>query len=250
MPKALIEEHGDVAVLRLADGVTNPIGPALVADLDAALTTVEKNFRGMVLAGGEKFFSIGFNLPELIEYDREQMADFFTSFNDLSLRLLTLAMPTVCSISGHAIAGGTILALTTDFRVGASEKKLMGLNEVKLGLPVPYLADLLLRQIVSAPAANRILFTGDFLTTSDAEKIGLADETVPGAEVEARAVERTAAVAALPAGGLRAIKENRSEAAARRYKKRGREKNDHFLDCWFAAASRPLLEEAAKTFSR
>jgi enoyl-CoA hydratase/carnithine racemase len=248
MPKVLVEEHGDIAVLRLNDGVTNPIGPALVADIDAALTVVEKKFRGMVLAGGEKFFSIGFNLPELIGFDREQMGGFFSSFNNLSLRLLTLPKPTACAICGHAIAGGTILALTTDFRIAAAGRKLMGLNEVKLGVPVPYLADLLLRQIVAEAPANKILFAGEFLTTADAEDIGLVDETAPAGEVEASAVERIAALAALPADALAAIKENRTEAAARRYKKRGVEKSERFLDRWFAADTRPLLEEAAKTF--
>jgi enoyl-CoA hydratase/carnithine racemase len=248
MPKALIEEHENVAVLRLDDGVTNPIGPALVADLDTALTSVENAFRGMVLAGGKKFFSIGFNLPELIDFDREQMSAFFTSFNDLTLRLLTLPVPTACAIAGHAIAGGTILALTADFRIAASGKKLMGLNEIKLGVPVPYLADLLLRQLVPAAAANQILFSGEFLSSVDADKIGLVDETVPAEEVEDRAVKKIAALAALPSAALCAVKENRTAAAARRYKKRGREKNERFLDCWFSTAARPLLEKASETF--
>jgi enoyl-CoA hydratase/carnithine racemase len=248
MPKILMEEHGNIALLRLNDGVTNPIGPEMVADLDAALTSVEKEFRGMILAGGEKFFSIGFNLPELIGFDRQQMAGFFASFNNLTLRLLTLPMPTACAICGHAIAGGTILALATDFRIAAAGKKLMGLNEVKLGVPVPYLADLLLRQIVAEAPANRLLFAGEFLTTADAAGIGLVDETAPAEEMEACAGEKIAALAALPADALSAIKENRTEGAARRYKKRGGEKDERFLDCWFAAATRPLLEEAAKTF--
>lgn len=56
MPKALIEEHENIAVLRLDDGMTNPIGPALMADIDTAMTSVEKAFSGMVLAGGRSFF--------------------------------------------------------------------------------------------------------------------------------------------------------------------------------------------------
>ena len=74
------------------------------------------------------------------------------------------------------------------------------------------------------------------------------EEIAPVEEVEACAVEKIAALAALPAGALRAVKENRTEAAARRYKKRGKEKNERFLDCWFSADTRPLLEKASKTF--
>lgn len=159
-----------------------------------------------------------------------------------------MPLPTACAIAGHAIAGGTILALATDFRIAASGKKLIGLNEIKLGVPVPYLADLLLRQLVSATAANQILFSGEFLSTADADKIGLVDKTAPVKEVEDRTVKMIAALAALPPAALRAVKENRTAAAARRYKKRGREKNERFLDCWFFTAARPLLEKASETF--
>ena len=248
MPKALIEEHGDVAVLRISDGVTNPIGPELVADLDTALTDVEKEFRGVVLAGGEKFFSIGFNLPELIEFNRKQMAGFFEAFNNLALRLFTTPIPTVCAVCGHAIAGGTILALAADFRIAAAGKKLMGLNEVKLGVPVPYLADLLLRQIVSDRAANDILYAGEFLTTTDAAAIGLVDETAAAEAAETRAVAKIGGMTKLPAEALSAVKENRTAAVRQRYAARFREKNEVFLDCWFSAAARPLLEKAAETF--
>ena len=72
MPKAVIEERGSIAILRMQNGVTNPIGPGLVSALETSLTTVEKEFQGVVLAGGEKFFSIGFNLPVLISYDRKR----------------------------------------------------------------------------------------------------------------------------------------------------------------------------------
>ena len=51
-------------------------------------------------------------------------------------------------VAGHAVAGGCVLALATDLRLIAAGKKLIGLNEVTIGLPVPYLADLALRQLV------------------------------------------------------------------------------------------------------
>ena len=66
MPKAVIEEHGSIAILRMQNGVANPIGPGLVASLDKSLTAVEKEFEGMVLAGGETFFSIKESRTETI----------------------------------------------------------------------------------------------------------------------------------------------------------------------------------------
>ncbi|MFH2057592.1 MAG: enoyl-CoA hydratase-related protein [Pseudomonadota bacterium] len=73
------------------------------------------------------------------------MVDFFQRFNQLTLDLYTLPLPTACAISGHAIGGRNILALTGDYRFMAEGKKRIGLNEIQLGVPVPYLADLILR---------------------------------------------------------------------------------------------------------
>ncbi len=250
MPKAVIEEHGSIAIVRMQNGVANPIGPGLVTALDKSLTAAEKEFQGVVLAGGEKFFSIGFNLPLLISFDRERMADFFYRFNDLVLRLFASPLPTACAVVGHAIAGGTILALACDFCLAAEKKPLMGLNEVKLGVPVPYMTDMMLRQRVPDRTANRILYTGEFFPAAEAQEMGIVDEALPAAQVEARAVERLAAVAALPKQAFSAIKENRTEGVKKRYETRGREACERFLDCWFAASTRPLLEKAADSFTR
>ena len=122
MEKVRIEEKGDIAILRLANGVTNAIDPAMVGELQVAAGQIRKNFKGMVLAGGEKFFSMGWHLPTLLALDRQGMADFFYGYHDACLALYTLALPTACAVRGHAVAGGHILALTCDFRLAASAK--------------------------------------------------------------------------------------------------------------------------------
>ena len=53
-------------------------------------------------------------------------------------------MPTACAIVGHATAGGAIFALSSDFRFMSTGRKFIGFNEVKIGVPVPYPADLFL----------------------------------------------------------------------------------------------------------
>ncbi|MBW2252368.1 MAG: enoyl-CoA hydratase/isomerase family protein, partial [Deltaproteobacteria bacterium] len=151
--KVKIEEQEDVALLRLDSKVSNAISSQMIENLSAAINRIKVEFRGMVLAGGEKFFSMGFDLPALLKLDRSGVTGFFYSFNQVVLDIYTLPMPTACAITGHAIAGGTILASSCDYRFLASGRKLMGLNEIKLGVPVPYLSDLMLRQIVGDRAA-------------------------------------------------------------------------------------------------
>jgi enoyl-CoA hydratase/carnithine racemase len=248
MSKVKIEAHADVAVLRLSNGVTNAISPELVEDLAEALNQAKKEFKGLILAGGSKFFSIGFDLPTLLQLDRPTMADFYSKFNRTALDLYTVPLPTACAIAGHAIAGGTILALTADFRFASSGRKLMGLNEVRIGVPVPYLADLMLRQIVGDRAATELNYRGDFLEAEQAQKIGLLDDVCSPEALDQKAIDKVAALAALPPYGFSLIKANRVEEIQARFNERGSVKTGLFLDCWFKPAVQELLKAAAKKF--
>ena len=248
MSKVVIEDHDSLAVMRLNNGVTNAINPALVEDLLVTVKQVEGQFHGAVLAGGDKFFSIGFDLPELLKLDREGVTRFFYNFNRAAFDLCTLPLPTACAIAGHATAGGNILALTCDYRFAAAGKKLMGLNEVKLGVPVPYLADLILRQIVGDRTATEMLYRGELMPFSEAEQIGLVDEVLAHDKVEDRALEKLAELAVLPRPAFQAIKANRVEAIRIRYEENYKLKHETFLDCWFTEQTQGLLAEAAKKF--
>ncbi|MBW2516768.1 MAG: enoyl-CoA hydratase/isomerase family protein, partial [Deltaproteobacteria bacterium] len=139
MPRVNLEAHEDIALLQLNSGVTNAISPELVDDLGKALIGIKDQFKGMVLAGGDKFFCIGLDLPGLLQLGRAEMMDFYVTLNRAVLDLYTLPIPTASAIGGHATAGGAILALSTDFRLIAAGRKFIGLNEVKLGVPVPAL---------------------------------------------------------------------------------------------------------------
>jgi len=248
MSLVTVESSGDVGIARLTNGVTNPIGPELVEALLKAIRRIRSEHRGLVLAGGDKFFSIGFDLPRLLELDRKGMADFFHGFGDLLMEIAALPLPTAAAVRGHAVAGGTILMLTTDFRIAATGRTLVGLNESRLGVPVPYGADLLLRHLTGDRVATDLMYRGELLEASRVEESGLVDRLVPKEEVEARAVETVAEIAALPLESFAAIKENRVETVLERYRAHGRVKNERFLDIWFSPEAHRGLQEASKTF--
>ena len=124
----------------------------------------------MVLAGGEKFFSIGFDIPTLLELDRPSMTEFFHKFNQVVFNILTLPLPTAAAVKAHAVAGGAIMMLTCDYRFAATGRVLIGLNGIKLGVPIPYLPDMILRQIAGDQVASDMLYLGEFVKSSDAWK--------------------------------------------------------------------------------
>jgi enoyl-CoA hydratase/carnithine racemase len=248
MNKVKIEAQGDVAVVRMTNGVTNAVNPELIKDLTVALETVQKDFRGMVLTGNTKFFVIGFDVPTLLKLDRPGMADFFHRFNQLTLDLFTLPLPTACAIAGHAIGGGNILALTTDYRFMAEGTKRIGLNEIQLGIPVPYSADLILRQIVGDRTATEMLYTGALMPASAALEAGLVDEVTQEEELEQKAIEKISSLVKLSREGFAAIKANRTDSIYEAYQAGFENKNAQFVDCWFSKNVQELLFKAAEKF--
>ena len=248
MSKVLVEHQGNVAVLTLNNGVTNPIGPDLVNELSENLHEIRNEAGGMVLCGGEKFFSIGFDLPALIKMNRPEMSDFFYQFNQLTLDLYTVPFPSACAVAGHAIAGGNILALACDYRFAVPDTKKIGVNEIRLGLPVPYLADSILRQIIGDRAATRMMYSGEFLSLADAAAIGLIDETCPAERLRPTATEKIAGLAAFDMRAFSAIKTNRVEEIRNNYEKNSRPKNEIFLDCWFSESTQKTLKAVSQKF--
>lgn len=242
------EMHEDIALLRLNNGVTNPIGMDLVQELDRTLERVGSESRGLILSGGEKFFSIGFDLPALLQHDRASMEAFYAAFNRTLFNLLTLPLPTLCCITGHAVAGGCILSLGCDFRIAASEKVKIGLNEIGIGVPVPYLADMLLSRHIGHQAAAKMMYTGDFISSKQAESLGLVDETLARDQLQARALAKIQRFCSAPSPAFALIKANRLESIAKRFEKHFPGKLQAFLDIWFTPDTQALLTRAAEKF--
>ena len=247
--ETIIKEFRDhTAVLRLNSGPANPISSQLVDELSQCLSEIKGSARSIVLCGGEKFFSAGFNLPELLTFDRPAMNDFFDRFNRLCLDLFVLPVPTICALAGHAVAGGNILALACDYRYASSEEEKIGLNEVKLGVPVPYLADMMLRHAIGDRYATQMIFSSEFISFADAKVIGLIDVIGLPEELEDFTIDRLSQIASYPAQAFAAAKANKTEAIQRKYEKRSKSKNGAFLDCWFSEPVQKNLLEASVKF--
>lgn len=243
-----LSTHNELVVLRLNDGVTNPISFGMLDDLGACIAEVRKAYRGLVLAGGPKFFSIGLDLPNLLELDREGFSRFVEQFQKVLWDLFSLPLPTASAIEGHAVAGGTILALMTDYRYLARGKSVMGLNEVKLGLSVPYLAELMLRRLLPDNLAKEMLYTGEFVRPEQAAQIGLVDELCGQMTCEQIALAKLEALVQLPAAALAALKHNRLESISIQYQANQARETKRFIDLWFTPQAQGLLKEATKTF--
>src|SRR5204862_6451033 len=112
---------------------------AMIAALLAALPRAETEAGAMILAGRPGRFCAGFDLKAMMSGPQAATA-LLGRGADLLMRLYGAGVPLVIACTGHALAGGALVLLTGDVRVGASGEFRIGLNEVSIGLPVPVLA--------------------------------------------------------------------------------------------------------------
>jgi enoyl-CoA hydratase/carnithine racemase len=245
-----VEQNDRIAVLKLDRSITNALNLQHVTELAEAVERVKRNseVRGMVLtSANEKIFSLGFDIPWLYEAGPEEVGRFFRFFNKTCLTLYTLPKPTLAAINGHAVAGGCILALCCDYRYIAEGRKLMGLNEIKLGVPVPYLPDCILRQLVGVRNARDMMETGEFYPSERLLQLGMVDEVLPPETLLSRAIAKAAELGSMPQA-YALIKQNRVETIEAQVLQHGEEKTDAFLRAWSAEDTRERLKEAIKKF--
>jgi enoyl-CoA hydratase/carnithine racemase len=240
-----------VALVRLKREVTNALNLELLNQLADILHRVkdDPNTHGLVLSSSnEKFFSIGFDIPNLFELSREDFRLFYTTYNRVCLDLYTLPKPTVAAITGHAIAGGCILTLCCDYRFIAEGRKLMGVNEIKLGVHVPYPGDYILRQIVGARIARDATESGEFYPSEQLLEMGIVDQVLPLEQVLPASIEKAQALGSFPQEAFAMIKRNRVETVEAQIRAQLEEKEQFFIECWYSDETRQLLREAMEKF--
>ncbi len=236
------------AVLRLDNGITNPIHPEGIAELAMHLKTIQKQATALIVVGNDKFFSIGFDLPRVMTLDRRGLTDFLYDFQNLLLSMTCLPIPTIAALTGHAVAGGAILALGCDVRIARSDKIRIGFNESLLGLTIPWMAELLLTDITGPRACRRLMTEGLLLDASAAVDIGLADEHLPGPAVMERAEQKARQLANIPAPAFAAVKENLLGPIRDAYQSGVAARTEQFVDLWFLPDTQKRLTRALEKF--
>ncbi len=247
-----LEQQEGVALLELDRGVINALNLQVLQELNEALRGVRDDSQvcGLVLASANhKFFSIGFDLPELYPLPSQEFAAFFHTYNLLCLDLYTFPKPTVTAITGHATAGGCILALCTDYRFIAEGRRLMGMNEIKLGVPITYLVDCLLRQLLGERQARDLVYSGELYPPQEALQMGMVDRVFPPEEVVSAAVKKAKDLGKMPGDAFAADKRLRVRAIKTQVLSYLEEEERLFLEQWYSPEARQRLKDAVEKFT-
>ncbi|MBS1869491.1 MAG: crotonase/enoyl-CoA hydratase family protein [Actinobacteria bacterium] len=187
-PLATYSLADGIAAIALDDGKANALSVAMLAELSAAFDRAEADGAIVLLTGRERTFSGGFDLRT----EPAGWPQMVAAGARLAERVLSFPHPVVAACNGNAIAMGGFLLLACDVRLGAAGAFKLGLNEVAIGLTVPWFGIALARHRLTAPYADRCLGTGVLLDPEEAQAAGFLDRVVPAERLqdEARAATR------------------------------------------------------------
>lgn len=199
--------HGNIHEIKLARAPVNALNFEL---LDALVNAVEQapgnGSAGIVLSGGAKVFSGGLDVPYLLGCNPEDLKACWKRFFDAARALARSPVPVAAAIGGHSPAGGCVLALCCDYRVMAEGPFRIGLNETQVGLVVPDSIQYLMRRIVGAHRAERLVVAGAMVEAQKAFELGIVDQLAPQEYVVPAALTWLQATTALPQGPQRATR--------------------------------------------
>lgn len=196
MSQVSYELDGKTAVIQMDDGKANALSYEMIDGLLEALTRAEGEAAAIVLAGRPERFCAGFDLKTMMS-GIEQATKLLTRGSELLLKLYGSPRPLVVACTGHALAGGALVVLTGDVRIGAQGAFKIGLNEVSIGLPVPVLAMELARDRLAASELPRATLGAHIYAPDEAVRAGYLDEVVASGEVLARAKAEAARLGGL-----------------------------------------------------
>lgn len=195
---SLREQDAGVLVLSADRPPANAMDIGLLRELVTAIEEVASDPpRALVLTGRPGFFSAGADLKLVPGYGAREQREMVASINQMALGVYALPCPVVGAITGHAIAGGLVLALCTDLRVASSAGR-YGLTEVKVGVPYPQAAIGVVAAELASHAARRLAFGNELIGAAECLRLGVFDEILEPDAVLPRALELAAGLTTFP----------------------------------------------------
>lgn len=174
----------DVATIQFASekGV-NVFSTAVIESLGEHIARIAESpdTRYVVMRGSSRTFVAGADIKEMSGFDEKAAREFAERGHRVFDAIERLPQVTLAAITGHALGGGSELALACDFRL-ATKRATIGQPESRLGLIPGWGGTSRLVRLIGRSKALKLMLSGEHVGAEDALKIGLVDEVVADEE--------------------------------------------------------------------
>jgi len=210
----IYEKRQSISLIRLnRPQVLNAMNRQMWEELSKVFDEIEKDndikvviITGITTEKGKKTFSTGADLKDSKKRTIDEYRIYLKSLQEVSLKIIRFPKPTIAAINGYALGSGYELALACDLRI-AAEDALIGSPEARVSSSVTGGAIRLIIELIGIGKAKELLFTSDYITGTEAERIGLVNRTVPSGRLMDTAFEMADKIAQNSPLSIRLIKE-------------------------------------------
>lgn len=171
-------EVDGATVATVDDGKVNALSFEIMAGLRSAVAAASEQGRPLVITGRDGCLSAGFDLAVVNSGDQDSIVALFTEGAGLYKAIVSAPIPVIVSCTGHALAGGALLLLAADYRIGRNGAYRLGLNEVRIGLALPSFAVTLATHRLERRFLTPAAMFAEVVPPDRAVAMGYLDESV------------------------------------------------------------------------
>jgi enoyl-CoA hydratase len=204
----IYEKNEGIATIQLnRPKVLNAMNKQLWLDIQAALddSKNDPDIKVLIFTGAGRAFSTGADLKESKTRSIEAYRDYLNELQEASRKIIRFEKATIAAINGYALGSGYELALACDIRIAAEEAQI-GSPEAKVTSSVTGGAMRLVQDLIGPGKAKELLFTGEYISGKEAERIGLVNRAVPLEKLMDEALAMARKIAANSAFSIKMIK--------------------------------------------
>jgi enoyl-CoA hydratase len=190
------ERSEGVSTITADDGKVNAMSVAMMEEINAALDQAEEHGSVVILTGRDGVFSAGFDLA-VFKQGMEPLMEMLRVGARLTERLLSFPFPVIAACSGHGIAMGSFLLMSADVRIGVDGPFKIGMNEVAIGMTLPYFAVEIARHRLTPAYFDRAAILAELYSPQEAITPGFLDRVVSSDQLLDTARETASALSKL-----------------------------------------------------
>jgi enoyl-CoA hydratase len=169
-----------IGTIALNNPPGNSLKMPLLQELDKCLDAMFSNteIKALIVTGEGKTFASGADIEEISKLTSKNQAKEMSAFGQkVFLKLENGPKPVVAAINGFCLGGGLELAMSCHVRI-ASDRAMMGLPEITLGIIPGFGGTQRLPRIVGMAKATQLILTGEPVRSDEALNIGLVQMVV------------------------------------------------------------------------
>jgi len=190
------ERSEGVSTITADDGKVNAMSVAMMREINAALDQAEEHRSVVILTGRDGVFSAGFDLA-VFKQGMEPLMEMLRVGARLTERLLSFPFPVIAACTGHGIAMGSFLLMSADVRIGVDGPFKIGMNEVAIGMTLPYFAVEIARHRLTPAYFDRAAILAELYSPQEAITPGFLDRVVSSDQLLDTARETASALSKL-----------------------------------------------------